>query len=88
MTHELETHPEPFQATLDGLAPFEVQLDDRHYEIGDLLRLREWDPKTDMKYPNGYTGREVTVRLTYLARGRSWGLPAGLCILGVARLNA
>lgn len=42
--HVLKTWPGPFAAVRDGLKTFEWRRDDRGYEVGDVLRLREWDP--------------------------------------------
>lgn len=76
-THDLTTGPEFFGAIMDGRKMFEVRTDAREYEKGDLLRLREWDPMT------GYTGREMTVRVTYIQRGWDW--PKDLIVMSIAR---
>ena len=41
--HELKTYPQYFQQTWNGNKPFEVRLNDRHYEVGDIVILKEWD---------------------------------------------
>ena len=43
-THELKCHPHFFAAIAEGRKTFEIRRDDRHYAIGDLLALREFDP--------------------------------------------
>lgn len=43
-THELKCHPHFFAAIADGRKTFEIRRDDRHYQVGDLLALREYDP--------------------------------------------
>lgn len=78
--HELKTWPEPFQAVLDGWKTHEIRVDDRGYMAGDLLRLREYLPSGDH-----YTGRDVTVEVTYKTPGASWGLPADLCVMSIRR---
>jgi len=88
MTHELDTNPIAFQATLDGQKPFEVRYADRPFAVGDILRLREWDPTNEAKYPSGYSGRELDVMLTHVAHGKSCGLPEHLCVLSVAKIAA
>ncbi len=82
MIHELKTWPEPFQAVATGQKTHEVRKDDRPFEAGDVLRLREWDPSL-WEHPvygvpaaRGYTGREVYVRVTYVTKAGTWGLPA------------
>jgi len=62
--HELKCWPEGFQAVVDGRKPFEVRKDDRGFEVGDTLHLREYDPDVGT-----YTGRETDVRVTYIYRG-------------------
>lgn len=32
---------------------------------------------------DGYTGRSIRVRVTYLSAGGTWGLPADLCVMSV-----
>lgn len=62
--HELKSWPEYFVAVADGSKTFEVRKNDRDFCVGDHLRLREWDPRTEL-----YTGREVERRITYIFSG-------------------
>lgn len=75
--HELKTWPEPFQAMWDEAKRFEVRQDDRGFEVGDFLVLREWDT-----FREGYTGRAMRAEVTYLLRD-AFGLPPGLVVLSV-----
>src|SRR5262245_46655354 len=50
-THELKSWPSQFQAMWTGRKRAEFRRDDRGYQVGDLLDLREWDPE-----PGRYTG--------------------------------
>jgi hypothetical protein len=78
MTHRLKCWPEPFQATLDGRKPFEVRrCDDRRFNEGDTLILEEWIPEHEQ-----YTGRALSVLVTYLLPGGGWGLPENICVMG------
>jgi hypothetical protein len=61
MIHELKTWPQYFEAILSGAKRFEYRINDRDFEVGDSLRLREWDPKIER-----YTGRELGCCVTYL----------------------
>lgn len=54
--HDLKCHPQHFQCVFNGSKQFELRLNDRNYQIGDDLLLREWDPNT-----SEYTGK-VTVK--------------------------
>lgn len=59
--HELKTWPEYFEKTLTGLKQFEWRRNDRHFKVGDLLRLREWGSSNA-----SYTGREIVARVDYI----------------------
>lgn len=43
-THELKCHPNEFDAILRGDKTVEMRLNDRDYQTGDTLHLREYDP--------------------------------------------
>lgn len=97
-THELKCHPAPFAAVMDGSKPFEWRKDDRGFQVGDTLHLKEWDPRTEpieddpldgefcQRVPIGYTGRELFRRVTYIIRD-GFGIPPGYCIMGIAELD-
>jgi hypothetical protein len=61
--HELKTWPIYFDAVSFGGKSFEVRRDDRPFETGDTVRLREWDEA------KGYSGRELKFRIGYVLRG-------------------
>ena len=66
-THTLKTWPEFFQPILDRVKTFEIRWDDRAYDVGDFLHLKEWDPGIS-EGANRYTGRECLRRVVYLTR--------------------
>lgn len=78
MIHDLKTWPEFFTAITSGIKPFEVRKDDRGFEVGDTLRLREWQPGV------GYTGAETTRVVTYILVGGFFGLEHGAVVMGLA----
>lgn len=99
--HDLKCIPPYFDDILAGRKPFEVRKNDRNYEVGDHLRLREWrqpvvvptwrvplrlDDELVVDVPpppdDGYTGREVTVEVTYMIGGPSF-LPDGVVAMGI-----
>lgn len=43
-THRLKSWPEPFRAMIEGLKTFDLRVDDREYEVGDILHLEEFKP--------------------------------------------
>ncbi len=63
MIHIKKIRPEYFQKILEGKKTFEVRLADWECNEGDILILKEWDPKT-----RGYTGREIKKEVTYVIK--------------------
>lgn len=57
--HELKILPQYFQAVWSGIKTFELRKDDRDYQRGDILVLREWDGEK-------YTGSAICVKVTYI----------------------
>ncbi|WP_348922155.1 DUF3850 domain-containing protein [Enterococcus rotai] len=57
--HIIKTLPVFFEASLEGIKPFEIRKNDRGYEVGDFVRLREFDG-------GKLTGREIVGEITYL----------------------
>lgn len=75
--HALKIQPKYFTAVLHGKKNFELRKDDRGYQVGDLITLRE--------YENGeYTGKEIkNIPIKYILRDcPEYGLKEGYCILG------
>lgn len=58
VVHELKTWPEPFAETLGWRKHFEFRRDDRGFELGNLLVLKEWRPRREWEggtpYPPGF----------------------------------
>jgi hypothetical protein len=83
MLHELKTWPEYFDHIWDGSKTFELRIDDRGFENGHHLHLREYD-----EIALTYTGREIVAKVTYLARHESgFGLHDGCVIMSFERLK-
>lgn len=82
MTHELKTHPEPFEAVWKGRKHAEFRKDDRGFQEEDDLMLLEWNPET-----GEYSGRKVQVRVTDVRRGGPFGIPSGYAMLSFAEVN-
>lgn len=79
--HEVKILPEYFRQVFvrpgEGTKRFELCKDDRNYQIGDSVTLREWLPE------EGYTGNEITVGIIYVMRNcPQYGLMEGYCIFG------
>lgn len=78
--HELKTLPVPYQQVVDGEKTFEYRKDDRGFEVGDYLDLREYG--TDMRY----TGRRAFVLVSSILRGGAFGVPEGYCVMSIVLL--
>ncbi|MDQ6418688.1 DUF3850 domain-containing protein [Paenibacillus sp. LHD-117] len=60
-THELKVWPEFFKPLWNDTKKFEVRRNDRGYQVGDRLLLKEWNPEFQE-----YTGVMVFKRVTYI----------------------
>lgn len=62
--HEVKEHVEYFEAVKDGRKTFELRDNDRNYQEGDLVLLREFDRKEEV-----YTGRCMLCSIPYILGG-------------------
>ena len=60
---EKKVWPEYFEEIFVGKKTFELRLNDFEIEEGDVLILKEWDPKT-----KSYTGREIEKEVGYVGK--------------------
>lgn len=75
-THGLKTLPQYFRYSFEGVKRFELRKDDRGFDIGDYVELKEWDGYE-------YTGRVRKEKIKYILRDcQEFGLQTGYCILG------
>jgi len=95
--HELKTCPPFFQDVLDGVKPFEIREDDRHYQVGDVLYLREFIYEEKKISPSGfyegphprgrYTGRKIHRLVVYKLDAQQFvGIKKCYCVLGLGML--
>lgn len=78
MEHELKCWPEPFWAICSGNKSFEVRPNDRKYQVGDTLNLREYVPEKQ-----SYTGISKTVIVTYILNGGQFGIENNYVIMSI-----
>lgn len=79
MIHELKTWPRYFRMVQAGKKRFELRKDDRKYQPGDYLHLREYQPGDDR-----YTGEECVVMVNDVIRNMEVpGLEPGYCIMSL-----
>ena len=76
--HELKIHPEPFSAVVIGVKTFEYRLDDRGYQVGDILRLNEYNPIQE-----SYTNQKADVIVTFILEGGQYDIPTGYVIMSI-----
>jgi len=85
MIHEIKCHPQPYQALEDLIKTFEWRLNDRGYEVGDILHLHEWSP--DRGEEGQYTGRSLKRRVTYILRGGKFGVPKKYVVMSLSPIQ-
>lgn len=72
--HKLKTETAYYQAVESGEKLFEVRKNDRDFQVGDRLYLQET--------VNGvYTGRELTMVITYILPGGQFGIAEDYCVM-------
>ncbi len=76
--HELKIWPPYFQAIWKGTKTFEIRKDDRGFDVGHLLLLREWSPEAKR-----YTGSYLLKAVTYVMHGGRFGLEVGHVVMGL-----
>lgn len=54
ISHELKCHPKNFSRIINRQKTFEVRLDDRNFQAGDELIIREYDPENGWPDHGGY----------------------------------
>ena len=78
MHHDLKTDSEYFHAVRDGSKPFEFRKNDRDFQVGDTLILKE-TVYTAVEMIKGaplqYTGKTVYLEVTYVMHGYEGGTP-------------
>ncbi len=80
MKHRLKVWPEYFEPLVAGEKKFEIRVNDRCFEVGDMLVLREFDQETEK-----YTGRAVFADVTYILSGAPF-LPDDKVILSLGEV--
>ena len=81
VVHYLKCRVLFYQDIVSGLKTFEIRQNDRNYQVGDILMLREWDDRVDMG-PAFFTGREVQRLVVYMTDFQQC---PGWVVLGITR---
>jgi len=87
--HDLKTDSDVFKASDDGVKPYEIRKDDRNFEVGDTLVLRETE-STGAEMAKGapleYTGNILKLMVVHKLKD-VYGLKSGWCILAVEKMR-
>jgi ParB family chromosome partitioning protein len=78
--HELKLDPVMFALVKDGSKTFEYRKNDRNFEKGDSILLREFDRETQT-----YTGSWISFVANFILYGPDYGVPEGNCIISMCR---
>lgn len=76
--HELKTVQPWFDLVAEGKKKFELRKNDRDFKWGDILVLREYNPRTET-----YMGNDIVVRVIGVLE-QFVGLQQGYCILSIS----
>lgn len=73
--HDLKILRKYFNDVLLGTKTFEIRKNDRNFEIGDYINLREWDPDKQE-----YTGGHLVKQICYMT---DYQQKDGYVVLGI-----
>ncbi|XTP37108.1 ASCH/PUA domain-containing protein [Mycobacterium sp. TJFP1] len=76
--HELKTWPLHFREIVAGRKTFEVRKNDRGFQVGDVLLLREYSPNADH-----FTGATCRRTVTYILPGGNFGIADGHVVMAL-----
>lgn len=86
--HDLKSWPRFFRPIVNGVRTHELRRNDRDFQVGDILLLREWDPDTAE-----YTGASCEAVISSITSQdvpcavSDEGLSPDFCIMSVQLLN-
>ncbi len=79
--HELKILEEYFNEVRMGNKTFEVRLNDRNFQVGDFLLLKEFDPDREI-----YSGSEILCKVTYILDSPIF-LKSGYIIMAIKEMS-
>ncbi len=87
MLHELKCDTKYFDAVKNGIKTFEARVDDRNFQVGDTLVLRElrpnkYDPSVEL------TDRQCLVAVTYILSCIHPAVTSGHVIMAISVVKA
>jgi hypothetical protein len=78
-THEIKCWSDYFHAICRNEKRFDVRRDDRGYQKGDTVVLKEWANRADVPH---FTGNEEQRKIKYILTGGQFGIEPGYVVLG------
>ncbi len=83
--HVLKCWPQFMPRIASGQKTFEIRKNDRDYQVGDRLRLCEYDPKTSVQW--AYEGRhpQLLAEITYMSSAFQ---QEGYVVLGIRLIDS
>ncbi|MEW8993092.1 DUF3850 domain-containing protein [Clostridium sp.] len=91
--HELKILPSYFEEIKSGEKAFELRKNDRNYQVGDVLLLKEFNLNKKYEDIEGnetyYSGRKILMTITYIFKDDSnnFGLDKDYVILGIKEIS-
>lgn len=88
VVHELKSDPAIFQMSVQNVKDYELRLNDRNFQIGDILHIRETSESGEAMSAGAelrYTGRIMVRKINSILSG--YGLKEGWVILNVRKLR-
>ena len=79
--HTLKTIQPYYDAVVKGYKTFEYRLNDRKFEVGDVLHLKEYNSITKR-----LTGDESFYLVKYIVQ-EVFSLPTNYCIMGIEKIE-
>lgn len=75
--HSLKIWPQFFSEVASGRKLFELRRNDRDFQKGDRVTLREWEPESGI-----FTGWRIEAKISYILKEHD-GIAPGFCIFGL-----
>lgn len=81
-THNLKILPPFFVAVSRGEKTFELRKNDRDFQAGDIVLLKEYSKKSE-----AYTGRLISAEIGFVYKGQDYGLKDGYCVFSLLHVK-
>lgn len=67
MEHVLKCHRQFMPRIASGQKTFEIRKNDRDYQVGDMLRLYEYDPKSNIQWNHAGRHSGIVAKVVYIS---------------------